>query len=313
VTFDQPGTYDIYAVIDPENAVAEDNELNNVVIRTITVAKPNEDTTVPVVQSITITGDGSNTQTAQTPNVTLDVTAIDPEPNLSGMQSINIIEYEYNQGARQWIPIAQSDWLAYTTVTGAYRWSLQPSIGMHYLQVRAMDNAGNVSVGDSQQMTNYQPTFDRVERDETRVYRYTVEDGQSLSVALEVLEGDADLYVWSSREDQSAWVSNQSVGDEQVVIPASKIVPGVYQVEVYGYSAATYRLHVTKGSTQQIQSADIRTELSSTVAQEKPQPQAPVVPVASVPDARQGTIPAPQINVQDDPADPAVYLPLVIR
>jgi hypothetical protein len=40
------------------------------------------------------------------------------------------------------------------------------------------------------------------------------------------------------------------------------------------------------------------------------------VPVASVPDARQGTIPAPQINVQADPvdpADPAVYLPLVIR
>jgi hypothetical protein len=151
----------------------------------------------------------------------MDITANDPQPNASGMQSIHIIEYVYNAGAGQWVPVVQSGWLPYGQTPDSYRWSLLPLVGMHYVQVRAVDQAGNISIGKAQQLVNYQPTAQQIKRRETHTYRYNVADGQQVQISLEVLSGDADLYVWSSREDQSARVSNLDGSvNEQVIVPA---------------------------------------------------------------------------------------------
>ena len=79
----------------------------------------------------------------------------------------------------------------------------------------------------------------------------------------------------------------------------------MYQVEVYGYTAAEYRL------TTDIRSAPagLQAELTAGgIAPSKTAPTAPVVPVSSVPDERQGAAPAPETA-----ATRTIYLPLLVR
>ncbi|MEI7646257.1 MAG: hypothetical protein WCJ55_18460 [Chloroflexales bacterium] len=173
------------------------------------------------------------------------------------------------------------------------------------MQVRARDAATNISIGNARQLINYEGTSDSIGRGQTRIYRYTVAAGQQFSVNVEVLSGDADLSVWSSRIDQSARVSNQEGSvNEQVIVPASEVVPGIYQVEVFGYSAAEYRLSTSNGATP----ASLQALGQGGLAASKTVPSAPVVPVASMPDERAGSVP---------PSDPlntyTVYLPLIVR
>jgi Tol biopolymer transport system component len=306
VSFDQTETFDLYAIIDPDDNVPEDIDTNNVVSRTVTVAAATSDRKVPEVRSITV--NGTRGATVDVPNATVEIDAIDPQPNPSGVQSIHIIEYVYNEGAEQWVPVVQSGWLAYDALPDSYRWSLVPQAGMHYLQVRAVDKAGNVSIGRSQQLANYTPATEQVRRRESHIYRYNVAAGEQLTVDLEVLSGDADLYVWSSRDDQSAGVSNlEGNSNEQVTTPVADSAL-VYQVEVYGYTSAEYRLTAQVGPAQaQLQATPAVGGVSST----KDQPDAPVVSVSSVPDERQGSVPAPEIA--DTPSGSSIYLPLVVR
>jgi parallel beta-helix repeat protein len=299
VTFANAGTYTIYAVIDPTGAVSETLEENNVISRTIVVAPSAADRTVPQVQAITVNGESR--PTVDTTEIDIDISAVDPPPDATGMQAVHVIEYVYNESSRRWIPVAQSGWLPYESTPSSYRWNLLPLPGMRYVQVRARDEANNISIGNARQLINYEPPQDSIARRQTRVYRYTLAAGQQLSVNLEVLSGDADLYVWSSRTDQSARVSNLAGNlAEQVVVPAGEVVPGVYQVEVYGYSAAQYRLSASvTSSTTSVQA------IGGGLAQTKTIPTAPIVPVDSVPDERTGNTPLVTSGAQK------VHLPFI--
>ncbi|NNJ13542.1 hypothetical protein EKD04_024770 [Chloroflexales bacterium ZM16-3] len=303
VTFPSAGSVTIFAIIDPQDIVAEGNETNNVVSRTVVVAAATTDLTIPAVQGISINGGSNTTVTEQ--DVTVDIEATDPAPNSSGVEAVHLIEYVYSQAAQRWVSVKQSGWMPYSQSPASYGWSLLPLPGMHYVQVRARDAANNVSIGNARQLVNYESSADQIGQNQTRIYRYNVAAGQAFSVNLEVLSGDADLYVWSSRTDQSARVSNQEgSASEQVVIPASEVVPGVYQVEVYGYSAAEYRLSTSNGATL----TSLQAVAGGGLDASKTVPSAPVVPVASIPDERTGSVP---------PAEPAsnftMYLPLVRR
>jgi uncharacterized protein YegL len=314
VTFSQAGTYTIYATIDPNNLVPEglSGEQNNVISRTITVRAAGGDAVVPRINSIVING-GANTP-VRIPNVTVDIEASDPEPNASGVASINVIEYVYNAGAQQWIPIAQSGWLPYNSTPSTYSWDLQTVPGMHYLQVRAQDNAGNISIGNARQIVNYEPSADQIGRGQTRIYRYTVAQSETLRVDLSVLSGDPDLYVWSSAADQSARVSNQSAGDEQVIVPPNEVVPGVYQVEVYGFTAATYQLLANTNVTTLNLNNYLAEAIERGFAAQNPDkdlPLAPVIPVDSVPSELQGTVPPPVTS--NISAQMTLYLPILQR
>jgi hypothetical protein len=304
VTFPNAGTVEIYAIIDPDTTVTESNEDNNVVHRTVVVAPAADDRTVPLVQGIAI--NGTSGATVDTPDVTVDISAADPDPNPTGMQAINVIEYVYNTSVDQWIPVKQSGWLPYDQTPARTQWQLLPLPGMHYLQVRARDNADNISIGNARQLVNYDPPQNTIGRRQTHIYRYNVPDGQRLTVNLEVVSGDADLYVWSSRTDQSARVSNlEDSANEQVSVPADQVAPGVYQVEVYGYTAAEYRITTNVGPAQ----AALQAELTvGGVSPDKTRPDAPVVPVDSLPDERQGA--APALTTEESGT---IYLPLVVR
>ncbi|NCC34681.1 MAG: hypothetical protein EOM24_22100 [Chloroflexia bacterium] len=302
VTLPTAGLVTIYALIDPDGTIPESTTANNVVSRTILVAAAAADRTAPVVTSIGING-GRRT-TVVNPEISVDITAIDPPPQASGVRSIHIIEYVYNTEAQRWVPVASSGWLPYNQTPESYRWSLLAQPGLHYLQVRARDAANNISLGQARRLVNLELPTDRVRRRQTRIYRYEVGAGQEFRVNLEVLSGDADLYVWSSDPQQSAWVSNlPGSANEQVIIPAEQVVPGVYQVEVYGYTAAEYRLSTSVGAALPA----MTTASGGGLAEEKDPPVAPLLAVDAQPDERVGSLPPLEAEVY------RVYLPLSRR
>ncbi|PDV97120.1 hypothetical protein A9Q02_19230 [Candidatus Chloroploca asiatica] len=306
VTLPTAGLVTIYALIDPDGTLSESSTANNVVSRTFLIATPAADRTPPVVTAIGVNG-GRQT-TVVTSEVTLDIRALDPGATASGVQAVHLIEYIYNVGAQRWVPVASSGWLPYDATPTSYRWSLVAQPGLHYLQVRARDGANNVSVGQARQLLNLELPTDQLRRGQTRIYRYAVEAGQEFRVNLEVLDGDADVYVWSSDPQQSAWVSNlPGSAAEQVVIPAAAVVPGLYQVEVYGYTAATYRLSTSLGATQPAMTAAALGGL----ADAKALPTAPLLAVDAQPDERVGSVPP----FDDGFVEPGyrVYLPLTLR
>ena len=305
IIFPQSGTFTIYAIIDPEDQVAESNDQNNVVGRTIAVADTHEDQVPPRVDRTDI--NGSSNTIVSTRDIMVDIWASDLASDDSGVEAVHIIEYIYSQGAQQWVPVAQSGWMPYATTPARYPWSLVPLPGMHYLQVRVRDQAQNISVRAVNQLVNYEVPIDSIEAGETRIYRYVVAEGQEWHVDLEVQSGDADLYVWSSNGNTPPWVSNQEgSSDEQVIISADNVESGVYQIEVHGYTRAQYRLLTRIGTPQE----GMLAQEYSILSEARPRLTEPVVAVNNMPDERSGSIlpstPLPQTGQ-------AVYLPLVIR
>lgn len=305
-----PGTYEIFAVIDPNNNVTEALENNNKVSRTVTVLPQAADQTSPRVDSFTINNGNATTTTGLVP---LDATASDPSTSTgpgSGVSKILYQEFEYSQGAGLWVPVQNTGWLTYTTSNNDYPLTLMPNAGVKYLQAWAQDAAGNISIGPFKGFISHVPPTDTVGRDQTRVYRYTLAAGQRLTARIEPVSGDPDLYIWVPDPNAPPYVSNLSgTAEEEVSFVAS--AAGVYQVEVYGYSATEYRLSVTIGTLQARQDAPT---IVGGEDPSKPKPTAPAVPLDSLPLDRTA-IAAPV--VVDNPPPPAttinLYLPTVTR
>ncbi|MEZ4866765.1 MAG: CARDB domain-containing protein [Caldilineaceae bacterium] len=240
-----PGDATIYAVIDPENSVAETYEDNNVVQRTLTVLPPAADTVAPHVDSFTI-NDGAATTTERA--VTLHVTASDAAPG-TGIAKVLFVEFEFSQGAGDWAPVRVSEWLDYAAVQNGHTWSLVPASGMKYLQAWVADGAGNIALFPAKAFINFLPPLQRVAQNQRQSYRFPLEVGEVLSVRLEAVSGDPDLYIWApDYTTRAPWVSNlrDSVDDLAITAP----VAGNYQVEVHGFSAAEYRLLVVINPTE---------------------------------------------------------------
>jgi hypothetical protein len=310
VTFDQPGTYQVVAQIDPDDAITEALEDNNQITRTVIVLPPAADQTLPVVQDIDINA-GAATTTQR--DVTVSLAATDPAPNPSGVDVIRLVEYVYYEQINHWVAVQASDWLPYSATSATYEWALWPTTGMRYMSARALDAAGNLSLAPLPALINYTPEQDRVGQGETHVYRYTLDDGAALTVDLEVISGDADLYVWSSQPGSSKWVSNRAEGNEQVIIPAAEGMADTYQVEVHGFSAADYRLRVNATPVTRNVPALRNTRANQVIDPTKAQPDHPVVPVNSLPEADwPGTPPIPA-RPGTHATQRSLYLPLIIR
>jgi len=244
VTWNLPGagTYDLYAVIDPDNNVLENNEGNNVISHTVTVHLPLPDITPPVVDTFTINDGAANTEYRQ---VRLSATAHD-NPGGSGVASLLYIEYEFIQSIGDWVPVASSGWLPYTD----YPWLLQPTAGVRYLQVWAADRAGNTSPTPLAQPINYLPPVAHVAQSQVHIYRLNLTTGQSLRVRLTSLSGDADLYVWGPDNSLVRWGWTANVVEE---VEFTAEMDGVYQIEVEGWTSADYRLEIIPLSVAQAQ------------------------------------------------------------
>jgi hypothetical protein len=315
-TLPAAGQHAVYAVIDPDNAIVEADEANNVISRTVSVLPPATDQIAPSVDRFAI-NDGDETTGILT--VTLDTTASDPPPS-SGLASLLYIEYEYSPSAGQWVPVQSSTWLPYASARENYPWVMLPSAAMKYLQAWAADGVGNISLHPYGRHINYLPPTDRVAQGQSRIYRFALAAGQQLTARVIPASGDPDLYVWApDYQTRLPWVSDLS-GSATDQVSFAAPVSGTYQVEVYGYTAAEYRLTVTttagKGAKQPIQPGGGRTAA-------KPAPSQPIVALSNVPGGQVG-LPVPPaaqrrvylpVALRNDPSSPQrqVYLPVALR
>jgi len=275
----QSGDYEIVARLDPHNQFTEASEANNAVTRTVSVLPPAADRLPPRVDALQI-GDGRAVVTST--QIYLSASATDyPLENPSGVASLRYVEFEYNPGNRLWIPVQDSNWLAYAQVRQNYRWMLSAVSGNHYIQAWAKDQAGNVSTFPYQTGVDYMPPTDRIGRDQTRIYRRTLNAGDNLQVTIHPRSGDPDLYIWPPnwRDGAPPWVSNRAgVADDSLMIAALP-VSGIYQIEVYGYSAAEYTIAVQVNGVPALAQA----MSAGGIADEKPTPAAPLVDPNSEP------------------------------
>jgi hypothetical protein len=299
-----PGAYILYAVIDPDNAILEAIETNNVVSRTLTVLPASPDVVAPHVDSFAM-NNGNDETTERT--VTLNASASDPNPS-SGMKSILYLEFEYNQNAGQWVPTQGSGWLDYASGHAGFPWTLTPSAGMKYLQAWAADNAGNISLFPYRDLISYIPESDRVGFDQGRIYRFVLAKDQRLTARVEPVTGDPDLYVWAPDFNvRPPWVSNRegNVVDE---LSFTAPVTGTYQVEVYGYTAARFRLAVSITNGATLQAAQVH----GGKALSKSEPSAPMLAITNEPGAQQG-LPTAPIGLPAENNSRALFLPIVMR
>jgi hypothetical protein len=263
------GAYTIFADIDPNNVVTETFEDNNRFRRTINVLSARPDQEAPHVDSFTINNGATSTTDQQ---VRLTTTATDRGTPASGLHKVLYLEYEYSSSAQQWVQVQSSGWLDFASASSAYPWLLIPASGMKYLQAWVADKAGNVSLFPAARFINFLPTVQSIGLNQRKVFRYALTAGQTLSARLEAISGDPDLYIWSPEDGDAPWVSNLSTGVDDYTITAD--VTGNYQVEVYGFSAAQYRLIVTVSAA-----TDLVVGASTTggIDPNKPQPATPPV------------------------------------
>ena len=283
------GTYEIYALIDPDDAVTERFEDNNVVSRTITVLSAAPDQIAPHVDAFDINDGAVETDKV---TVTLNTIASDPAPS-SGVATLLYLEYEYSQASGQFVPVQESGWMTYATSSSDYTWELTPSAGVKYLQAWAADGAGNISLFPYSDSINYVPPTMTILPDQGRIYRYSVTAGQQVTARLISISGDTDLYVWApDHETRPPWVSNLSEGIDQVTFNAP--VDGVYQVEVYGYTSAEDQLTAEYLLQVVVASAGASAaQLHPGARTDKSVLDRPLVPIASEPGNRIGLPAAP--------------------
>ncbi|HRJ40272.1 MAG TPA: IPT/TIG domain-containing protein [Caldilineaceae bacterium] len=278
-------TYTLYAVIDPLNAVAESLEGNNTISRTLRVMEVAADQTPPQIDLFALADGGQSTSD---PLIALQLQASDPPPGW-GIGGYYLREFVYSQGAGRWLVAQESGWLAAATPQPLIAWTLSPLPGIHLLQAWAADAVGNVSP-PLRLGVNYVAGMDSVQQDQVRLYRYTMKPGQQLHARLAPSSGDADLYIWPpNHPTQPVWASVQEgLAVDELTVTAT--VGGIYQVEVYGYTASDFQLQIDIGSGRSL--ADDPLAGGQPQADKTLRDQ-PLVPVGALPGDQQGVAAPP--------------------
>ena len=231
------GVHSIYVVVDPNNTISEGNERNNSIVRRVEIkggTASNTDTSPPS-GTLSVNAGAPFTAASQ---VTLSLDATDNTGG-TGVAKMYISELEFNQSARQWVSIQQSDWVSYTA---SLPWTLNQGGGLHYLQAWFADTAGNISLQPARASINFAPPNDPVALGAARLYRFTLSAGQRVTLTVTPSVGDADLYVWMpGNVGRPDYYSNQvDSATDSLTFTATKT--GVFQVAVVGYTAAQYAL-----------------------------------------------------------------------
>lgn len=291
----QTGTVELTAIIDPANQFAEVDEQNNIITRTLVILPQSSDRVAPRVDELQLKTLSQTVVTEISERlVTFGVQVSDPVPS-QGVGNLRYLEYAYFGSSQIWAPVWDSGWIVSDTVNANFfRHELSPASGIHYIQAWARDNAGNISRFPNQQAINYIPPNDSLLRNQTRVYRRTLSQGEGLNVTLTPISGDPDLYIWPP-DNSPPFVSNLS--NIQVdAVNFTAPVAGEYQVEVYGYSNTTYQLIIDSNQS------------AVTAAQGGQDPDKVPQDVPAIPLGNQ-----PALDTLETSPDIPLYLPLVVK
>ena len=262
------GQTTIYAVIDPTNQVPETIENNNKITRSVTLLPQSNDQTAPTIGELTIDGGlidtfdriielGISEPAEQSWEVSPSSSLANlgrrgqrqqnEVKNLGEIRSLFVTEFEYHQGIGQWLPAQQSGWQPYTTSNPTFYWKIQPTEGIKYLQVWAVDEAHNISTPKGAWIS-YLPSSARLATDLSHFYAYTLSVTQTITATINPTSGDPDLYIWSANENLT-WQSINATGEsDQVAFTAPQ--DGTYIIQVYAYEAAEYNLDISINPTE---------------------------------------------------------------
>jgi len=290
------GAVKIYAVIDPDGLLTEATKANNIVSTTIQILPREErDETAPVINSLTINGGADATGQKQ---VNLSLQAADNAGG-SGIQTMNLVEREYNTSARQWVVVQETGWIAYQS---NFQLTLSDQGGLHYIQVWVADGAGNTSEM-AQARINYEPPQDAIAAGQVRVYRLELTAGQEHHIVLETLTGDSDLYVW---DPDGNLVASSITAETIDRVDFTPRVSGLYQVEVYGYEDSTYSID--------FQASALSTDMAGTLplfeALDKTPRSQPTIVTQNEP---LKNIPTDSAPIAAEPDGYFVFLPVIVR
>lgn len=254
-----------------------------------------KDLTPPKITGVTLTGAGTLTSLTQQ---RLTVQASDSGGSRLG--SIYVIEYRYSGDAQDaWATVRRSGWQPFGANNGkVVDWAVSNDPGVHFLQVFVSDRAGNVSVSPGLTYLSYQPATATIATDEQRIYRISPPAGQQVTVRMEALSGNPDLYVFGPN------VSFVAESDTSVEITSFTATGGTYQIEVEGHLAGSYQLQVTLG-TDQTTAID--------PADDRRRPRGSIITLNSyTPLPSDAELPAPPTDLPAQ-AGNTLYLPLLIR
>jgi hypothetical protein len=230
------GTVGISAKVDPDDTVPELTDLNNVAGRMIRLLPPSDgDEDPPKLTSVEIDG-GATTSSDR--EVSLAVQASDAG---SGLNSLLIVERIFVSGIREWTTVRVSEWI---TWSAALSYTLSPDAGIHVLSVFVSDKAGNISRPMSD-WVNYLPLSDTIRAGQVKLFWQDLRAGETLSVTLTTLTGDADLYLFGPG-GRRGFSINPTTTVDSIVFTAEQ--DGRYLIEVEGFVASTYSLSWTVGS-----------------------------------------------------------------
>jgi murein DD-endopeptidase MepM/ murein hydrolase activator NlpD len=297
------GTVEIFAVIDSGNEILEGNESNNRASRMITILPAPPDRTPPVITSV-VANQGKGMTTIQ--DVEIKIAAEDRGGSL--INKMRLVEYMYNSSAGTWVRSNNLDWIPYQAT---YTMHLSNRAGVRYIQVWVSDGDGNRSINMYKVRLDFNPPSESVSFGEVKVYRQsltaTTVTKQQFTVKLEIISGDADLYIWSEDKNLS-WASNRdgTLTDEKTFdVPNT----GTYQIEVYGYQESryilTYGVVSTKPPSAEI--ASETSELQHLTAEVKNPRIEPAIEITNEP-AGVSAVPNPPVSVTY-----RIYAPLLQR
>ncbi len=301
-------SFTVMAVIDEDGRSTDSNRENNIVTRTVSILPAMTDEDAPWVSSFTVNDGAVETADRQ---VTI---AVGVTETTSAMY---IVEREFNTAAGLWIPIQSTGWISYES---AFPLTLTGSSGLRYVQAWVSDESGNISSNSGFVGINYNAAPERLMLGQVRMFRYPMTEGQSVTVTLETLSGDADLYVWNPDGSSADWSIVPSTGTDQVVIAAT--MSGEYQVEVYGYEAGEYRMTIEYGvgarpSARLSARSSAKTVRSAPVVQPASRPAGsialPNAPIGGVLPQPNITTPTPAPTMTPAPGSQKIYVPILIR
>ncbi|MCB9079558.1 MAG: trypsin-like serine protease [Anaerolineaceae bacterium] len=288
------GNYILRAIIDPNNTVAENDETNNVIERTISVLPAAADTTPPQINSFTAALPSDSTI------ATLSVTATDVG---AGVKAVLFIEYEFSPSARQWIVVRQSEWLDYQTAP--YNWEVSSTPGMKYFQVWAADVAGNIAQSPGQAVLNYVTPTDSLLQGQIRLYRYRLAAGEQITVRTAPTSGDPDIYLWDTNSANPAASSyNTGASIDEINYTAAQDM--IVQIIIHGYTDTEFAQSIEVAAAGAA-SATLSEPRDVAITSKTPLDDA-IVPAENSPSDKQG-LPSAPVTANTS----AVYLPVLIK
>ena len=233
------GRVAIVVQVDSGDVVLEDNDRDNTARRRVQINNPAPDTAAPEIVdgSVSISDDNpfnANDQIATSRDVKVRFQATDTGG--SGVDAACVVRYSYSTRERRWVEedcnfkSVTPDGGSGNSFTLSAR--LPEKVGTAYAFVWVKDKAGNISRTPGFDVISYIPggrSFE-IDRNDTTIFRFTLDAGQSLSLTFTPSVGDIDVLVFSNGSFQSA-SANSGTQPESVTLN-SAANDTLFQVEV---------------------------------------------------------------------------------